>query len=790
MNVTLKKLLAMLTIAILVLTFIEADMRIAFSDEGGGKIDLFTEKEPYSGKGADLPSDAFGLGEVVMLYALVTHDEVPLQNLLVTFYVQSPGNMSFNLVAGTNASGIAAINFTIPQIFDNDSEIFGEWFTLAHVLVAGQVFQDSLTFKVDWIIKLISVRTIDENLTYRASFGIEGEVGLEIALRSIAMCLKSTLLAIVIRDELDVPISYLEIDYFEVQPNEKLIFLYCNLHIPKWAHIGNATVFISALTAPANQSGVPYCPAISARFLITSFEPMTIAFHDVAIVNVVPSATTVELGQPLNLNVNVRNEGTEDEGFNVSAYLDEVLIETFKVSALSPYSQTSLKFTLDTSLIDVGNYTIRVFIPYVINEADNTDNVFIDGVVEIKPKLPAIIHDIAIVDVKISNNTVYVGDSLQINVSVVNKGTETETFDIITYYDLSLIETLRVSALTPDAQVTLTSVWNTSFVCEGFYQIKASAPLSGDIDVSDNTFINGVVEVEAKPEPPPPSKIHDIAILNVTPSSKMMYIDETVDIYVVAENLGNYTESFNVTVFSDSNAVGTLLVENLESESEKTLVFHWNTEDVVEGNYTISAVASFIPDEVNVQNNFYVDGVVELRTSPPLPVIHDVAILWVDPDSNFTYIGKVLNISVIVKNLGDFAESFNVTVFYDSYAIETLLVENLESNNKTTLFFKWNTGNVREGNYTLSARASQVLGEENLQDNFYVDGIVEIIVAPTGWFHWFLLFLLLLVLAAILLIAWYYRRKRKKRAEESFNSGWIAWYYCHDLRKRPSKSRK
>jgi hypothetical protein len=112
------------------------------------------------------------------------------------------------------------------------------------------------------------------------------------------------------------------------------------------------------------------------------------------------------------------------------------------------------------------------------------------------------VHDIAIVDVKISNSSLYIGDLLLINVSVVNKGTENETFNVGTYYDSSLIETLKVDALAPKRQVTLIFVWNTSSVREGFYQISASAPLPYDVNVLDNTFVDGVVQVKAKPPPP------------------------------------------------------------------------------------------------------------------------------------------------------------------------------------------------------------------------------------------------------------------------------------------------
>jgi hypothetical protein len=610
MNAGLKKLAVMLTITAILLSFTQANMKMVSSSDTGRKIDVFTQKEPYSGKGPNMPSDAFGPQEVVILYALVTYNEIPIQNLLVAFNVKIPSNTSFSLTARTNSSGIATVDFAIPQKCVNVSEAFGKWFALAKVLIDGEAFEDTLTFKVDWIVKLISVRTIDQNLTYRANFGIGGDVGLEISLTSVAMIVKSATIAIVIQDELNVPVNSSEIRDIKVTPNEKLVFLYSKLLIPKYAFVGKAKAIVSAFTAPLNESWVPYCPAVSTEFFIVPYEPLKITFHDVAVVDAVPSAETVEVGQPVNILAVVQNEGTEIESFNVSAYYDGVLIGTVRITALAPYSHVTLNFVFDTSTVSPGNYTISVSIPILVNEADISDNVFVDGIIKIKPKLPIVIHDIAVVDVKVSKEILYIGEVLQINVSVINKGTETETFDVRTYYDSSLIETLQVSALAPNNRVTLTFVWNTSFVHEGFYLISASAPLPNDINLADNTFVNGIVQVTARPPYP---QIHDVAVLNVSPLKTLVYIGEVGVIYVVVKNEGTYVESFDVTAFYDSNVVGKLFVNGLEPGREMLLVFYWDTRNVTEGNYTLSAEASVVPGEVNIENNRLVNGVIWVK---------------------------------------------------------------------------------------------------------------------------------------------------------------------------------
>jgi hypothetical protein len=387
MSAKLKKSVVMLTMATVLLGLASANMKVAFSTASGGKIDLFTQKEPYSGRGPNMPSDAFGPGNIVILYALVTYNEFPVQNLIVTFYVESPDNSSFCFTAITNSSGIATVDFTIPQESANESEFFGNWLALAKASINGEVVQDSLTFKVDWLVKLISVRAIDENLTDRTIFGKGGYVGLEIGFRSVATSVQNTTLEIVVQDNLSVPVSSLGIRDFAVQPNEKLVLLYCKLYIPTWAFVGTATVSISALTAPVNQGGVAYCPPISTNFFLVPYEPLTMTFHDAAVVGASPSSESVQVGQYVSINVLVQNRGTEAESFNVSVYCDNVSIGTQEVMALAPYSQANLSFPLDTSLLGVGNYTITVHIPDLVNEADMTDKTLVDGTIEILPKL-------------------------------------------------------------------------------------------------------------------------------------------------------------------------------------------------------------------------------------------------------------------------------------------------------------------------------------------------------------------------------------------------------------------
>ncbi|MEM3577487.1 MAG: PQQ-binding-like beta-propeller repeat protein [Candidatus Bathyarchaeia archaeon] len=112
-------------------------------------------------------------------------------------------------------------------------------------------------------------------------------------------------------------------------------------------------------------------------------------------------------------------------------------------------------------------------------------------------------------------------------------------------------------------------------------------------------------------------------------------------------------------------------------------------------------------------------------------VFHDIAVTNVSPYKNIVGQGYTMNISVTVENQGDHKETFNVTLYANTTAIETMEVT-LESGESTTITFIWNTGGAGgigvfdKGNYALWVYAWPVLGETDTSDNTFSDGIVYV----------------------------------------------------------------
>lgn len=116
----------------------------------------------------------------------------------------------------------------------------------------------------------------------------------------------------------------------------------------------------------------------------------------------------------------------------------------------------------------------------------------------------ALPHDVAVTNVSPSKEEVTVGETLSIDVTVWNKGIESEDFDVTAFYDGNEVGTKQVADLNAGDEETLTFDWDTTGVAEGVYQIKAVASaVAGEGNVEDNEFFDGTVTVKTAPEPFP-----------------------------------------------------------------------------------------------------------------------------------------------------------------------------------------------------------------------------------------------------------------------------------------------
>lgn len=109
--------------------------------------------------------------------------------------------------------------------------------------------------------------------------------------------------------------------------------------------------------------------------------------------------------------------------------------------------------------------------------------------------------------------------------------------------------------------------------------------------------------------------IHDVAVTSVTPSATDVVQGQPVTIDVVVENLGDVSETFDVTVWTGILELGTQTVVDLPNGTSTILPFDWDTTSMAVTTYTISAVASTVAGETDTANNALTDGDVNVNSA-------------------------------------------------------------------------------------------------------------------------------------------------------------------------------
>lgn len=128
---------------------------------------------------------------------------------------------------------------------------------------------------------------------------------------------------------------------------------------------------------------------------------------------------------------------------------------------------------------------------------------------------------------------------------------------------------------------------------------------------------------------------------------------------------------------------------------------------------------------------------------------HDVAVMEVGLSKTVVGQGYSMSIDVMVANLGNYTEAFDVTIFANATAIGTETVNDMANGTSLPLHFAWNTSSFANGNYLINSYAAPVQGEANTTDNTLdsewvsvamlgdvnADGEVDILDAATIGLH-------------------------------------------------------
>lgn len=303
-----------------------------------------------------------------------------------------------------------------------------------------------------------------------------------------------------------------------------------------------------------------------------------------------------------------------------------------------------------------------------------------------------VIHDIAIVNVTVSQRRVISGQIVEINATLYNNGTTMETFNITALYDSFEINRKTVTNLGVGETLNVIFIWNTTGVPYGNYTLKVEASiLPGETNVADNIYVFGNVTIMAYPE------------ANFWYTPILPHIGETV--------------TFNASLSTPNGGV-IILYEwdfgtgDLLSTHEPIAVYTYTSQGVYNVTLTVT-------DSENLSDTTWQLVYVELQPK------RDIAIINVTLSDREAYVGNIIEIYVVVKNFGDISESFNVSVYYNEHFMDAERLTNLYPLEEAIVVLQWDSTNALPyQNYTIKAEISKLENEINLTNNLFIDGSV------------------------------------------------------------------
>ena len=227
-----------------------------------------------------------------------------------------------------------------------------------------------------------------------------------------------------------------------------------------------------------------------------------------------------------------------------------------------------------------------------------------------------------------------------------------------------------------------------------------------------------------------PATVEDVPVggsftLNVS-------VTEMVDLYSYEFYMNWSAPLLNVTsvVEGDFLSDGTKFYEEIHNNEGCIYVNCSRTGATgVTGGGTLAEVTFLVEDEGNSTLHLYDTTLLDSAQNPLISMTidgfftnlktHNIAVTSVTAFPSLVKAGSgdPIYINVTVENKGAYAETFNVTIYYDEEEIDKETDISLESGANITLMFTWDTAGVEMGVYSIKAVASVVPEEEHVGDN-------------------------------------------------------------------------
>jgi len=129
-------------------------------------------------------------------------------------------------------------------------------------------------------------------------------------------------------------------------------------------------------------------------------------------------------------------------------------------------------------------------------------------------------------------------------------------------------------------------------------KLRDSSPMGGQL--IPHTTSDGHVRVGG----------NDIAVTDLK-FQKTVTNDTNVQINATVHNYGNYSTTFDVTLYYNETEIETQTATDLPPDSSQELSFVWDTTPIPKGNFTVKAYAHPVTGETILENNFLIGFIIE-----------------------------------------------------------------------------------------------------------------------------------------------------------------------------------
>ena len=211
----------------------------------------------------------------------------------------------------------------------------------------------------------------------------------------------------------------------------------------------------------------------------------------------------------------------------------------------------------------------------------------------------------------------------------------------------------------------------------------------------------------------------DVAVTEVVIEDTTPVQGDTIRASFEVANEGGSELTANLTLTLDASVIWNGAVTGLSPGS--TVVFNTSIEtgQLALGSHNFTADAGAMDDEIDIIDNSF-------RATFTVLSRPDVMALLIMPNSTSLIVGEALEVSVIVKNLGERPESMRVDLLVDSVVVGTQEIQNIVPQNPYPFKFVWDTSSEQPRNFTLSARVEELPFESMTANNHITYGTLSL----------------------------------------------------------------